>query len=86
MALQNLTTEHIVDECGTGDTWVCLCGNQTHLSGFYPCTKKGKYVEPVKGLWGGLYYKCAQCGRIINQDNLEVAGINKEGTEAEGAL
>ena len=35
---------------------------------------EGNEVEPVAG-WDNLYV-CARCGRIINQDTLEVIGRN----------
>jgi hypothetical protein len=39
---------------------------------FTSCDAQGNEMEPVKG-WNGLYV-CDDCGRIINQDTLEVIG------------
>ena len=54
-----------------GDNWVCPCGNHTMSSGFDTCDKDGVYIEPLDGVWTGLY-ACLQCGRIIDQDTHEV--------------
>ncbi len=52
----------------------CLCGNTPDADGFYPCLPDGTQVEPdADGPWDGLHW-CAQCGRIIDQDTLEVRG------------
>ena len=29
------------------DAWLCICGNQSHLDGFWPCDAAGNEVEPV---------------------------------------
>jgi hypothetical protein len=55
-----------------GDAWVCICGNTTHTSGFYPCDEEGNEVEPTPEQWTTNTYVCFQCGRVINQDTLEV--------------
>jgi hypothetical protein len=53
----------------------CLCGNTPDMDGFYPCLPGGTEVEPdAGGPWDGKHYLCHGCGRIINQDTLEVAG------------
>jgi len=70
-----LSIERIKLEPGVEDGWVCLCGNTPADDGFYPCDEKGNEVEPVEG-WNNLYV-CFKCGRIINQDNLEVLGWNR---------
>jgi hypothetical protein len=67
-------SEFITYEKGNEDAWVCICGNQPHHHGFYPCDEAGNEVEPVTG-WEGLYV-CAKCGRIIQKDTLEVIGQN----------
>lgn len=51
-----------------GDWAVCLCGNEPHMDGFYPCLPDGTEVEPdADGPWDGKLYRCAKCERIINQ-------------------
>ena len=66
--------EYIKRESQDADAWVCHCGNMPHTDGFYPCDKDGHEVEPnLGGDWQNLYV-CASCGRIIDQDTLEVVG------------
>jgi hypothetical protein len=68
--------EVITHEPQDKDAWVCICGNMPPDAGFYPCDKDGNEMEPVIGSdWAGLYV-CNECGRIINQDTLEVVGQN----------
>jgi hypothetical protein len=58
-----------------GDWLHCRCGNTPDQTGFQPCLPDGTEVEPVAGgLWDGLLYVCGDCGRIVNQDTLEVTG------------
>jgi len=58
--------------------WVCLCGNTPHMDGFATCNEKGEEIEPViGGGWTSLYV-CNRCGRIIDQDNLQVVGRKPE--------
>ena len=53
-----------------------MCGNQPHEDGFYPCDESGNEIEPARGSnWDGLCI-CLKCGRIIDQDSLEVVGHN----------
>jgi hypothetical protein len=68
----DISKERITHEEGNDEAWVCLCKNTPVSQGFYPCDKDGNEVEPTAG-WDNLYV-CAQCGRIINQKNLEVIG------------
>lgn len=72
--LSSITKEVITHEPGDDDAWVCICRNTPCGGGFYPCDKMGNQVEPVEG-WEGLYV-CADCGRIIHYDSLEVIGQN----------
>ena len=68
--------EHIKREPQDRDAWVCLCGNEPHMDGFYPCDKNGDEMSPEIGSdWDGLYV-CFRCVRIINSDTLEVIGQN----------
>ena len=67
-------TEFITRDLRNEDAWKCICGNTPSDDGFYPCDKKGKQIEPTKESgWTNLYV-CDSCGRIINQNNLEVVG------------
>lgn len=66
--------EYITHEAEDHDAWHCICKNTPCGGGFYPCNEKGDEMEPVEG-WNNLYV-CADCGRIINQDTLEVMGRN----------
>lgn len=68
----NATKEYIAHEVGNDDAWICVCKNTPVSDGFYPCDSGGSQVEPVAG-WADLYV-CARCGRIINQNSLEVVG------------
>lgn len=73
-----ITVERIVNEAGVEDVWVCICRNTSVDDGFYPCDEKGIVVEPlIGGQWVDLYV-CFGCGRIINQNTLEVVGVNTE--------
>ena len=64
---------------------MCLCGNEPLSEGFYPCNGEGEEVEPTLEQWTTNCYVCAQCGRIINQDTLEIVGVraNNKLTEEE---
>ncbi len=64
--------EFITLEAGNQDAWICVCGNEPQTDGFYPCDETGNEMEPVRG-WNGLYV-CHGCGRIIQQDSLEIIG------------
>jgi hypothetical protein len=68
--------EFITAEAEDRDAWHCMCKNTPTGGGFYPCDESGNEMEPNIGSdWKGLYV-CADCGRIINQDTLEVVGRN----------
>jgi hypothetical protein len=54
------------------DAWLCLCGNQPSEDGFYPVNSNGMEVEPTKEDWDTENYICNRCGRIINQNTLEI--------------
>lgn len=61
-----------IDE--SDEEWCCVCGNRPWLEGFFPCDRQGEVVEPTKPDWDGLRYVCDRCGRIIDQDSLQVVG------------
>ncbi len=69
--------EFITHEESDPDAWTCICRNTPCGGGFYPCNSNGDEVEPVEGKWDDLYV-CADCGRIIQQDTLEVVGQNPD--------
>lgn len=56
------------------DDWVCVCGNRTDLSGFYPCNREGYEVEPTPLAWQDDLYCCDDCGRIIDGRNGQLVG------------
>lgn len=59
----------------TYDWFVCSCGNEPHLHGFYPCLTNGTPVEPVlDGAWDGVLYVCAKCYAIYDQDTFDQVG------------
>ena len=56
--------------------WICVCGNEPEIHGFYSCDQKGVEMEPLIGSsWDGLYV-CGKCGRIIDMETCEVIGRN----------
>ena len=55
-------------------SWLCVCGNEPQMDGFYPCNERGEHVEPTAELWTTNCYVCACCGRIIRQSDLEIVG------------
>ena len=70
MAIQERITHEPTDR----DAWVCICRNMPFQDGFYPCNQEGNEIEPTEASnWNGLYV-CAKCGRIIDQDTLNVVG------------
>ncbi len=50
------------------DWWVCPCGNDPGRDGFFPCDRRGEEVEPTPAAWQEPLYRCARCGRIIEQE------------------
>jgi len=54
--------------------FLCLCGNNPIAEGFFPCSPLGEIVDPTPDAWPKPLYRCDSCGRIINQDTLEVEG------------
>ncbi len=46
----------------------CVCGNETHIDGFYPADAiRGKLVSPEIGAnWDGSVIACMSCGLCIN--------------------
>lgn len=67
------TKEFITHEVNDTDAWICKCGNIPVQNGFFPCDATGKEIEPINSAWKNLYV-CAECGRIISQDTLEIVG------------
>lgn len=45
------------------DEIICECGNEPSSQGFYTCDESGNEVEPIEGIWNGLY-KCDNCNLI----------------------
>lgn len=56
------------------DSWVCLCGNMYHRTGFLACTIEGIPIPADCKICMGKpkYYRCIQCGRVVDAQTLEV--------------
>lgn len=72
--LKPVTGEYITHEEQDRDAWVCVCGNTPDYGGFYSCDKDGDLIEPGNE-WEYLY-RCETCGRVIDDRNHKVIGIN----------
>ncbi len=46
----------------------CLCGNDATNEGFDMSDPAGVTTDPDSGDWDGIHYRCARCGRVINQN------------------
>jgi hypothetical protein len=71
-----MTRERVFIDGATGkvaDWTVCLCGNEPHIEGFYPCLPTGEVVEPDHQWVQTLYY-CERCHRIIDMITGTVSG------------
>lgn len=62
-----------------GDALICLCGNDPTLDGFACSTRDGVSLEAPADSeidrldeWDGEHYRCERCGRVIDQDTLNV--------------
>lgn len=72
----NRKAEFVTPNSETRLSWTCLCGNVDAAAGFYACDTQGNEIEALDGSgWENLLV-CGQCGRIINQDTLQVVGQN----------
>lgn len=69
-----VTGECITHEEQDRDGWVCVCGNMPCYGGFYSCDEDGDLIEPGDE-WGHLY-RCEDCGRVIDDRDHKVIGIN----------
>lgn len=56
------------------DAWICVCGNTPDHGGFYSCDQDGDHIEPGDE-WESLY-RCNDCGRVIDDRDHKVIGIN----------
>jgi hypothetical protein len=52
--------------------FLCICRNTPHNSGFYPINDENDVVAPTPEDWTTNEYVCAECGRVIDWDSLEV--------------
>lgn len=66
--------EYISHEDHDRYAWVCVCGNTPDTGGFYSCDEDGDLIEPGDE-WKYLY-RCDSCGRVIDDRDLKVIGIN----------
>lgn len=57
------------------DEWTCLCGNVPETDGFWPCTPRGREVEPTLTAWDGKHVKCLRCRRILDQTTWDGATV-----------
>ena len=68
--------QFISHEANNAEAWICICGNTPDSDGFFPCDTNGNEMLPtLDSGWSGIYI-CVRCGRIINQDTLEIVGFN----------
>lgn len=72
--LSPVNNECIVHEQQDRDAWTCVCGNTPCSGGFYSCDADGDLIEPGEE-WDCLY-RCDRCGRVIDDRDLKVIGIN----------
>jgi hypothetical protein len=63
---------------GECDAWVCRCGNQAHLDGFYPCDAEGNERELSDD--SNLVF-CGTCCVLINVETGEYVGQRTAGDE-----
>lgn len=68
------------------EIWVCFCGNQSHLDGFYPIepvvgignrVSGYKCVDPTEEAWRSSLSVCGLCLRII-KPSVEIIGFMDE--------
>lgn len=64
--------EHITYELDDQGAWLCICGNDASDAGFFPINDQDQEVEPTPKDWQTNQYCCGRCGRVIDQDTLEV--------------
>ena len=67
-----MTTTHLI---GDSEWATCLCGNEPHKAGFYPCTVDGLIVEPTPEEWTTNLYVCSDCGLYFDNDTLAIVGV-----------
>ena len=72
--LKPVTGEYITNEEQDREAWICLCGNMPCYNGFYSCDEDGDLIEPGNE-WEYLY-RCETCGRVIDDRDHKVIGIN----------
>ncbi|MEQ7802148.1 hypothetical protein ABDJ41_20300 [Pedobacter sp. ASV1-7] len=80
--LKPVTGEYITHEQQDRELWVCVCGNMPNYNGFYACDEDGDLIEP--GNEGEYLYRCEYCGRVINERDHQVIGINLNPNNEEG--
>jgi hypothetical protein len=66
---------------GECDAWVCRCGNQAHLDGFYPCDADGNEREVPDDT--NLVF-CGSCGVLISVETGEYVGWRPAGAASLG--
>ena len=71
MSAELVFIEGIPDQIA--DHVTCLCGNEPHIEGFYPCLPTGEVIEPDNS-WEHTLYYCERCHRIIDLTTGVVTG------------
>jgi hypothetical protein len=72
--METNTPTHITHDVEYDEAWICICGNRPTSDGFYPCDQDGNEVEPTPTEWKTNWYVCGRCGRMIDQNTLEIVG------------
>lgn len=76
-------TGEMISFDGDWDTWLCVCGNYAEDAGFYTCDEDGNGIDSYSSIeWDNLY-RCERCGRVIDQRDHKVIGINLNPTRDE---
>jgi hypothetical protein len=66
--------EHVKQDPDDIAGWECVCGNTTDRAGFAACNSAGNKMEPtIDSDWNDVYVY-NECGRVIDQNTLEVIG------------
>jgi len=72
--LTPVSGEQITHEEHDEYAWVCICQNTPDTGGFYSCDEDGDLIEPGDE-WEHLY-RCDHCGRVLDDRDRRVIGIN----------
>jgi hypothetical protein len=56
----------------TDGDFACLCGNNSHAQGAFPCDRAGDLLDPKPDEWPDDLFRCDRCGLIFNGHTGEV--------------